>query len=203
MLFKGLYVLGFTGIIGVLSNKRYNEYVEMQLDKDPKYIKTIYFPTLELWKKAIRKDKKNELIDDIPPEYKNLLTLNDFGNKYFLGKDSNKHFTHIPLYKITNQNEKHYNMKYETGENIDINKDKFGIVGKCFGYDFFCDDTLYGIYFSDNPTKWGKLYEPYDKAHFIRKVTIPDDAQVIIGYDEVRADKVILGERTPYKDFNE
>ena len=56
MLLKGLYVFGFTGIIGVLSRIRYNEYVEMQLDRDPKYIKTIYFPTLELWKKAIRKD---------------------------------------------------------------------------------------------------------------------------------------------------
>jgi hypothetical protein len=170
---------------------------------NPEYVKIMYFPTLDMWKLAIKTDTKNKLMDDIPPEYKNELKLNDYESKRFVGKDFNKYFSHIPLYKITNQNEIHHNMKYEDGLNIDINQQKFDNQN-CNCINWFCDDhTDYGINFSDNPTMWGDLYECDKNVCYIRKIIIPEDARVIIGKNKVRSDKVILDKRIPYKDFKE
>lgn len=129
--------------------------------------------------------------------------LNDHKNEYFSGKDFNEKFSHIPLYKLTNKDETHYKMKYHDGLNIDVNQDKFDrIIPHTYDYDFFTDTTEYGIYFTDKPKYWNSLCDSHN-FEFIRNVEIPDDAKVNIGYNCVRADKVILGERILFKKFTE
>jgi hypothetical protein len=129
--------------------------------------------------------------------------LNDYMYKRFSGKDFNENFSHIPLYKLTNKDETHYEMKYYDGLNIDINQDKFDRIIPYYHYtNFFVDTTDYGIYFTDKPKLWASIIDGHE-MDFIRNVTIPDDAKVVIGNNCVRADKVILGKRIPFKEFIE
>lgn len=203
MLVKSLYGIGMAGIVGYLSYKSYNDYVKMKIQQDPQYIKTMKYPTLQYWKLAIEADTHNrnyrlikdipdELIDEIPDEYIKSLSLNDYSYNSLSGVKFNKLFSHIPLYKITEENEIHNRMKYEDGLNIDINQKLFGMDSQLFAY---------GIYFSDDPKTWSRMYDCDINVCYVREVTVPDNARVIIEKDKVRADKVILGERMLYDDF--
>jgi len=212
MFVKSLYLVGMIGIVDYFSYKSYNDYVEMKIRQDPQYIKTMEYPTLPHWKLAIKEDIRNrkyrlikytpnELIDELPNEYIKLLSLNDYSGDSLSGEKFNKLSSHIPLYKITRENEIHRDMKYEDGLNIDTNQKLFGIDRSSRNVDFAFVVPSYGIYFSDVPKKWSCIYACDKNVCYVRKVTVPDDARVIIERNEVRADKVILGKRILYNDF--
>ena len=85
-------------------------------------------------------------------------------------------------YKITNKEENHNGLKYKTGLNIDILP--FNPSGDC---------QSGGIYFSKEDILSFLGYGPW-----IRKVTIPNDAQVYENPGKPKkwkADKVILGRK--------
>jgi ankyrin repeat protein len=88
----------------------------------------------------------------------------------------------MDYYKILNEDETHHELKYQTGLNIDIQK--FNPSGDC---------KPGGIYFSREDILAFLGYGPW-----IRKVTIPEDAQVYENPGNPKkwkADKVILEER--------
>ena len=85
-------------------------------------------------------------------------------------------------YKITNQYERHHNLQYHTGLNVDCLP--FRPSGDC-------EDG--GIYFARRD-----ILAFLFKGPWLRMVTIPDDAQVYLNPDppeKWKADKVILGPR--------
>ena len=86
-------------------------------------------------------------------------------------------------YKILNESETHHKLKYHTGLNEDSLK--FNPKGSC---------ESGGIYFSREDILAFLSYGPY-----IRKVTLPEDAQVYEDPDSSpkkwKADKVILGRK--------
>jgi hypothetical protein len=84
------------------------------------------------------------------------------------------------FYKITNESENHRGMKYKTGLNVDILP--FNPSGDCEpgGIYFAREDILAFLYY----------------GHWIRKVTLPEDAQIYENIGEQKkwkADKIILG----------
>ena len=89
----------------------------------------------------------------------------------------------MDFYKIMNEGEHHYNMKYKTGLNIDINP-----------FNPSCEPM--GIYFSrEDIFAYLDFY-----SYWIRKVTIPEDAQIQVFENpgspkKWKSDKVILGDR--------
>jgi hypothetical protein len=86
------------------------------------------------------------------------------------------------FYKILNENETHYKLQYQTGLNID--PVPFDPSGDCMPG---------GIYFSRED-----ILSFLDYGPWIRKVTIPEDAQLYENPGEPKkwkADRVILGER--------
>ena len=85
-------------------------------------------------------------------------------------------------YKITNKNEEHYGLQYHDGLNID--PVPFNPSGNC---------EPGGIYYANKDILAFLSY-----GCWLRKVTIPDDAQVYENPGtpkKYKADKVILGER--------
>ena len=88
----------------------------------------------------------------------------------------------MKYYKITNQDENHNDLQYETGLNVD--PVPFNPSGDC---------TPGGIYFASTDILAFLDYGPW-----IRQVTLPDDAQVYENPGspkKYKADKVILSER--------
>ena len=89
----------------------------------------------------------------------------------------------MDFYKITNEDECHYNMKYKTGLNIDVNP-----------FNPSCEPM--GIYFSrEDIFAYLDFY-----SYWIRKVTIPEDAQIQVFENpgspkKWKSDKVILDNR--------
>jgi hypothetical protein len=86
-------------------------------------------------------------------------------------------------YKITNEDEIHNGMKYKTGLNIDTQP--FNPSGRC---------EPGGIYFSREDIFAFLSYDSY----WIRKVTLPKDAQVYEDPEQPKkwkANKVILGRK--------
>ena len=90
----------------------------------------------------------------------------------------------MKYYKVTKDNEKHYDMQYKTGLNVDVVP--FFPGGTCMpgGMYYAREDILAFI----------------DYGIWIREVTIPEDAQVHEesmggGPRKWKADKIILGER--------
>ena len=86
------------------------------------------------------------------------------------------------FYKILNEEECHYGLQYKTGLNID--PIEFNPSGDC---------QPGGIYFAKE-----NILAFLHVGHWIRKVTIPEDAQIYENPGEPKkwkADKIILGER--------
>jgi len=88
----------------------------------------------------------------------------------------------MKFYKITNAEEKHGAMKYQTGLNVDI------LPFKGYGN---CEDG--GIYFARED-----ILAFLDYGCYLREVALPDNAQVYEnpGFPKKwKADKVVLGEK--------
>jgi hypothetical protein len=93
----------------------------------------------------------------------------------------------MEFYKILSKDEKHYDLQYKTGLNIDIVP--FDPSGDC---------RSGGIYFSRED-----IFAFLDYGPWIRKVTIPEDARVYENPGQPKkwkADRVILGEREQITD---
>jgi len=88
----------------------------------------------------------------------------------------------MDFYKILNENECHHKLQYKFGLNID--RQKFNPSGDC---------TPGGIYFSRED-----IFTFLDWGPWIRKVTLPEDAQIYENPGKPKkwkADKVILGKK--------
>jgi hypothetical protein len=89
-----------------------------------------------------------------------------------------------PLVKLTSKDENHHGFVFATGENRDTH--------------VFCPYAICsagGLYFCKmaDAAMWFDYSHEY--MHFIRPVTLPDDARVYIEKNKMKADKFILGER--------
>src|SRR5579872_4864811 len=112
--------------------------------------------------------------------------VNDFEGKLISGRDFNIHFKGITFVKLTNETECHNGYKFRDGLNVDT------IVFKPYGE---CNPG--GIYFiqESDVSKWINYRDIIGPMRHIRKVIIPDDAQVYIEAAKFKADKLILGKR--------
>ncbi len=91
------------------------------------------------------------------------------------------------LYKITNRLEEHYEVTYQTGLMSILPHEQFNPTDKC------CKGGLYCFHLAF-------LFETLHRScpngiHWIRKVTIPDDAQVYIEKGKYKCSKFIVSER--------
>lgn len=98
-------------------------------------------------------------------------------NKIISGKEFNKKFGDIKLYKFTNKDEKHHGFQYKDGLNLDT---------KNF--------TNYG-----NGLHFTTQYHYHDYINFgenLREIGVPNNAQVyIIDRRTIKADMIILGKK--------
>jgi len=104
----------------------------------------------------------------------------------FTGTEFNALYPSTNFYKFTNATNKHYNMTYVDGENVDINTFNESSNGHKTGLYFFEECNWY--------------YHYKSKYTHIRRVTIPDDAIVVIRDTSFRANKIFVG---PSKEFGE
>ena len=113
-------------------------------------------------------------------------SLNNFSGVTLSGKKFNELFAGKKFFKLTNEEENHNNYQFKTGLNIDK-----------IPFDDQCECCPGGIYFTEKSkksrwTKYGSAVMKYERA-----VIIPDDAQVHIENNKVKADRLILGDRKP------
>jgi hypothetical protein len=109
--------------------------------------------------------------------------MEDYTGKVLNGKEFNKLFIE-KKYKITNEKEIHYGLKYKTGLNEDIVS--FNPKGSC---------KEGGIYF----TNYSNIFKFIDFGNGVREVIIPDDALVYIEEYKFKTDKLILKEKILYE----
>ena len=111
---------------------------------------------------------------------------NSLENAYgtFTGKTFNKKYTGVQFVKLTNIDENHNGYQFKDGLNVDT-----------IPFSTQRDCSPGGIYFCriDNFVKYLKYGTK--TMHFIRFVTIPDDAKVFQEHDKYKSDKIILSER--------
>ena len=110
----------------------------------------------------------------------------DHIGKILSGTEFNKIFAKKEFYKLTKSSEVHFGFKFKDGINVDIHE----FIPK------LCD-TPSGLHFTDirNIPIWT------DFKTYIRKVSIPDDAIVVVGHSMYKTNKIFLHERTLLKDF--
>lgn len=105
--------------------------------------------------------------------------------KVYTGKEFNE-INNLPLYKLTNNSEKHYGFKYQTGLNVDTKK--FNPTKTCLpGGLYFCD--LFNV----------KIW--YNYYQHIREVIIPDDAEVYVEDGKYKANMIYLSEKTKIANY--
>ena len=90
------------------------------------------------------------------------------------------------FYKITNEDEEHYNYKYRDGLNEDINT--FNPNG---------ENELGGLYF----TNIDNIFDYMNYGINVREVIIPNDASVYVENKSFKANKIILGKKMCIDDF--
>jgi hypothetical protein len=104
---------------------------------------------------------------------------NNFIGAIISGKQFNRYFApNRDYYKILKTGNKHHDLEYKTGLNVDPNQ---FLTGKEYNN---------GLHFSWVPEMWVWYY---DTKCGLRKVTIPNDAIIQIHHYKMRADKIILG----------
>jgi len=106
-------------------------------------------------------------------------------------------FRTAQYFRLTNEEECHCGFQYKDGLNVDTNK--FHPYGKC---------QQGGLYFFSREEIW--KYPSYiggaDKVHWVREVTLPDDAKVHLEDGKRKADRFVLGPRrrfNPYTFFSD
>ena len=108
------------------------------------------------------------------------------------GIEFNEKYKNINFYKLTNKSEIHNNFQFKDG----INKDTIG-----FNPHGSCEPG--GIYFTEE-SKIGMWTDYSDEEMiFIRKVTIPEYANVYIEDDKFKVDIIILGTKILIEDYIE
>ena len=106
-------------------------------------------------------------------------------------------FRTTQYFRLTNEEERHRGFQYKDGLNVDTNK--FHPYGQC---------KQGGLYFFSREEIW--KYPSYiggaDKVHWVREVTLPDDAEVHLEDGKRKADRFVLGPRRrfdPYAFFTQ
>ncbi len=107
------------------------------------------------------------------------------------GEQFNRSTKDLKFYKLTRFAEIDQHFKYQTGLNIDTN---FKSVSNFPGLYFIEEKYVQSEY------NWRlKVFKDFpcdcQKKFYKRMVTIQDDARVFCEYKEIKADKIILGER--------
>ncbi len=85
------------------------------------------------------------------------------------GSDFNKHFANKKFVKLTTGTENHNGFQFDTGTNVDIIK--FDPTGSC---------SAGGFYFIEKSEINNWFHYNNVDMHWIREVTIPDDALVYV-----------------------
>lgn len=100
------------------------------------------------------------------------------------GKQFNKKYKNVPMYRFTNHDEIHRNFEYKTG----LNKDSIP---------FNSNKLSGGLYFGDvfHVGTW------CFNMVWVREVTIPNDAKVFAGENMFKADKIVLGDKISIAHF--
>jgi hypothetical protein len=145
--------------------------------------KRITFSKSKKIKKNIAKNEKSAVVlENNPQVFCEPITKLKIGEEY-TGAQVNAINTD-PLVKLTNESENHNGFVFATGENCDTMP--FRPYGSC---------SAGGLYFckKNEVHKW--LQYNFTQMHYIRSVTLPDDARVYIEENKMKADKFILGER--------
>jgi hypothetical protein len=96
------------------------------------------------------------------------------------GEEFNERYKDHKFVKLTTKIENYNDLQFQTGLNINPFENSNG-----------------GIYFTDYNKfmQWLDYDINYGQFWWIREVRIPDDAQVYVGSDNFKADKIILAER--------
>ena len=102
------------------------------------------------------------------------------------GVEFNKIYKNTDFYILTKSHEIYYGQKIETGLNI---SNKF--------IPYICDDTS-GFHF----VNLINLVPLTDYKRYIRKVKIPNDAIIYIGFEQFKTNKFILEDKIEIKNFN-
>ncbi len=113
------------------------------------------------------------------------MNLDQCIGKTMTGKELASILNGLPLIKFMNDNDVHYGMKYETGNNHDILE--FNNSGK---------DEMGGIYCT---TINNYQYHCYYYGYYARRVYIPSHALVYIQNNSLKCSEVILGEKLSWK----
>ena len=115
------------------------------------------------------------------------MDLTSYFNKKMSGEAVNQLLKGSVLIKFMNDDDTHYGMTYVTGLNTDIlpffpdARWPSGGIYVTTLRDFYCHVSSYGNY--------------------VRIVSLPDDARVVISHRKMKCNKVILSERMLIKDF--
>jgi hypothetical protein len=119
-----------------------------------------------------------------------LLTGVEF-NKRYRSKQKGETYEFSQFIKLTNELEVHNGYEFKTGLNIDTVP---------FDPQHRCDAG--GLYFTllNDLSHW--LHYNDKTMFYVRSVTIPDDAQVLVEKDKCKADRLILGDRIPIDDLD-
>ena len=106
-------------------------------------------------------------------------------------------FRTTQYFRLTNEEERHRGFQYKDGLNVDTNK--FHPYGQC---------KQGGLYFFSREEIW--KYDNYVPivhiVHWVREVTVPDDAKVHLEDGKRKADRFVLGPRQrfdPYTFFSD
>ena len=103
-------------------------------------------------------------------------------------------FRTTQYFRLTNEEERHREFQYKDGLNVDTNK--FHPYGECEGG---------GLYFFSRQEMW-KYQKHTHGVHWVREVTLPDDAKVHLEDGKRKADRFVLGPRQrfdPYAFFTQ
>ena len=104
--------------------------------------------------------------------------------KEYTGKEFNKKMGRRKLFRFTNFKENHNEFQYKDGLNVDF-----------LPFDPSGSGQPGGLYFVDEDKIESYLGMIIFCFHWIRKVTIPDDARVYVDKYKYKADKIILAPR--------
>ena len=113
-----------------------------------------------------------------------------YSKREITGRKFNQLYGHKMFYKLLYENETHNGLRYETGLNVLLETETFNPTGEC---------SKGGIYFADIYN----IFCEYTMHHWIRRVTIPDDARVYVEDKKFKTDGIILGNRMLIKDMDE
>lgn len=124
----------------------------------------------------------DDVLTTIPKDYINKDNIQTFTNVALTGKDFNKYFNGIKLYKIDR----------DLSKEIGFNEDHREFLP--------LENSSNGIHVTAFPSYISSLYNCKVDECWISDALIPNDAKVYIHKNCIKTNKITLGEKTPYKE---